>query len=239
MTILITGGKTSLSEELKKNYHKFLIPDVDELDLTNEQSVKDFFLKNTFDCIIHNFSLMNVRECEENKSKAELINVKSTKILIDIINQINPNLKFFHLSTPCIFDGKQGMYDESSVPKPVNFYGLTRMSSEQIVQKLQNYCIIRTNYVSKQKWPHEKAFVDRFGTYLFSEQVAKGLLEILEENISGIIHLCGDKKISMYELAKITTPDIQPITIDDYSGPKLNLDMSLDSKKWKKYSLEY
>ena len=182
---------------------------------------------------------MNVRECEENKSKAELINVKSTKILVDTINQMNSQIKFFHLSTPCIFDGKQGMYDESSVPKPVNYYGLTRMSSELIVQKLQNYCIIRTNYVSKQKWPYEKAFVDRFGTYLFSEQVAKGLLEILEKNISGIIHLCSNKKISMYELAKITTPEIQPITIDDYSGPKLNLDMSLDSKRWKKYSLEY
>ena len=237
MTILVTGGNTSLSKELKKIYDDILIPDSKELDLTNKKNIEQFFSIHDFDCIIHNESLMNVRECEENKPKAEMINVTSTKILVNLIQQINPTIKFIHLSTPCIFDGKEGMYVESSVPCPTNFYGLTRMSSEIIVQKLQNYCIIRTNYVSKEKWPYKKAFVDRFGTYLFTEQVAKGILDLKEENISGIVHLVGDKKISMYELAKLTTPEIQPMTMNDYVGPQLTVDMSLDTKRWKKYKI--
>jgi dTDP-4-dehydrorhamnose reductase len=237
MTILVTGGDNSLSQELEKIYEEILIPDSKELDLTSKESIKQFFSRNNFDCIIHNESLMNVRECEENKSKAEKINVESTKNLVNIIQQMNSGVKFIHLSTPCVFDGKEGMYVESSIPFPVNFYGLTRMSSELIVQKLQNYCIIRTNYVSKKKWPYEKAFVDRFGTYLFTEQVAKGILDLKKENISGIVHLAGDKKISMFELAKMITPNIKPMTMVDYSGPKLNLDMSLDSKRWKKYTI--
>jgi|TARA_B110000196_G_scaffold142326_1_gene123087 dTDP-4-dehydrorhamnose reductase len=237
MTILVTGGNTSLSKELKKIYDDILIPDSKELDLTNKKNIEQFFSIHDFNCIIHNESLMNVRECEENKSKAEMINVTSTKILVNLIQQINPTIKFIHLSTPCIFDGKEGMYVESSVPCPTNFYGLTRMSSEIIVQKLQNYCIIRTNYVSKEKWPYKKAFVDRFGTYLFTEQVAKGILDLKEENISGIVHLVGDKKISMYELAKLTTPEIQPMTMNDYVGPQLTVDMSLDTKRWKKYKI--
>ena len=237
MTILLTGGNTPLSRELKKIYDDILIPDSKELDLTNKKNIEQFFSIHDFNCIIHNESLMNIRECEENKSKAELINVTSTKILVNLIQQINPTIKFIHLSTPCIFDGKEGMYVESSVPCPTNFYGLTRMSSEIIVQKLQNYCIIRTNYVSKEKWPYKKAFVDRFGTYLFTEQVAKGILDLKEENISGIVHLVGDKKISMYELAKLTTPEIQPMTMNDYVGPQLTVDMSLDTKRWKKYKI--
>ena len=49
--------------------------------------------------------------------------------------------------------------------------------------------------------------------------------------------MVGDKKISMYELAKITTPNVLPMKIDEYNGPSLTMDMSLDSKRWKKYSL--
>ena len=239
MTILLTGSNGSLSRELKKIFDNILIPDSKELDLTNKKSIEKFFSIHDFDCIIHNESLMNIRECEENKSKAEMINVTSTEILVNFIQQINPTIKFIHLSTPCIFDGKKGMYVESSSPCPPNFYGLTRMHSEIIVKKLQNHCIIRTNYVSKKKWPYEKAFVDRFGTYLFTEQVAQGILDIKKENISGIIHLVGDKKISMFDLAKLTTPDIQPMTMNDYVGPPLTVDMSLDTKRWKKYKINF
>jgi dTDP-4-dehydrorhamnose reductase len=238
MTILVTGGNTSLSRELKKIFKDILIPDSKELDLTNEKTIEKFFSINDFDCIIHNESLMNIRECEENKSKAEMINVKSTEILVNLVNKQKPRIKFMHLSTPCIFDGKKGMYVETSIPCPPNYYGLTRMFSERIVKKLQNHCIIRTNYISKEKWPYKKAFVDRFGTYLFTEQVAKGILDLNKENISGIIHLVGDKKISMFELAKLTTPEIQPMTMNDYEGPQLTVDMSLDTNRWKQYKLE-
>ena len=41
----------------------------------------------------------------------------------------------------------------------------------------------------------------------------------------------------MFELAKTTTPDVLPMTMDDYSGPKLTMDMSLNTKVWKKYTL--
>ena len=72
---------------------------------------------------------------------------------------------------------------------------------------------------------------------MFAENVAKGIKEILEKDLNGIIHLVGDKKISMFELAKITTPDILPMTMNEYSGPRLTKDMSLDTKIWKKYHL--
>ena len=62
---------------------------------------------------------------------------------------------------------------------------------------------------------------------------------ISQENISGIVHLVGDKKISMYELAKLTTPEIQPMTMNDYVGPQLTVDMSLDTNRWKKYKINF
>ncbi len=92
--------------------------------------------------------------------------------------------------------------------------------------------------LQKKTWPYPKAFTDRFGTYLFAENVAIGISEILNENLNGIIHVVGNEKISMYELAKITTPDILPMTIKEYDGPTLTMDMSLNSERWKKYVLK-
>jgi len=237
MTILVTGGDNSLSQELGKIYEEILIPDSKELDLTNKESIKQFFSRNNFDCIIHNESLMNVRECEENKNKAKKINVTSTKNLVDIIQEITPKIEFIHLSTPCIFDGVSGMFTETSIPNPVNYYGITRMNAENEVKKLQEFVIIRANYVNKGIWPYPKAFTDRFGTYLFSKQVAQGIFDIRQEGVRGIIHVVSDTKISMYELAKMTTPEIEPITMKEYSGPPLTVDMSLDTERWKKYQL--
>ena len=237
MAILVTGGDNSLSRELQIIYEDVLIPDSKELDLTNKESVKQFFLRNNFDCIIHNESLMNVRECEENKDKAKKINVTSTKNLVDTIQEINSGIEFIHLSTPCIFDGVSGMFTETSIPNPVNYYGITRMEAENEVKKLQEFVIIRTNYVNKEKWPYPKAFTDRFGTYLFSKQVAQGIFDIQQKRIRGIIHIVSDTKISMYELAKMTTPEIEPMIINDYSGPPVTMDMSLESTRWKKYKI--
>lgn len=237
MTVLITGGENSLSLELSKIYKDVLVPNSNKLNLTNKKSIENFFEKNDFDIIIHNESLLNIRICEEQKQDAMKINVLSTKNIVDVIKK-QPNTQVIHVSTPCVFDGKSGMYLESSIPYPVNFYGLTRLLAEYLVQELPTYTMIRTNYVSKKKWKYPKAFTDRFGTYLFPEGVAKGIRDVQKQNATGIIHIVGDKKLSLYDLAKITTPEIEPMTLEDYSGPPLTIDMSLDTEKWKKYSLK-
>ena len=67
--------------------------------------------------------------------------------------------------------------------------------------------------------------------------IEKAPSNVIKENLTDIVHIVGDKKISMFELAKITTPSILPMTLTDYSGPPLTIDMSLDTQRWKKYSL--
>ncbi len=237
MTILITGGTGSLGRELKKIYPHSITPTHKELDITNKESTCDFFKSHDIDMIIHTAAMTSVRLCEENKFEAWNTNVTGTKNLVDCAFNSNKNPKFVYISTACVFDGHSGMYAEDSIPYPENFYALTKLLGEFEVQKLSNSLIIRTNFVPKTSWPYEKAFTDRFGTYLFAEQVAYGIHNLVEEKIFGIIHVVGDKKMSIFELAKLTTPNIQPMTISDYVGPKLTMDMSLDTKRWKKYKI--
>ena len=237
MVILITGSTGALGIKLKKIFPKALTPDHKELDITNKEQVIDFFKKNKIDIVIHTAAITSVRKCEEEKELTWKTNVDGTKNLLDGLTQTNSDGKFVYVSTACVFDGHVGMYNESSIPYPENFYALTKLLGEQEVKRLHNHLIIRTNFIAKKKWPYPKAFTDRFGTYLFAEDVANGIKEVLDSDIKKIIHIVGDKKISMFELAKITTPEIEPMTIKEYSGPKLTMDMSLDTERWKKYKI--
>jgi len=238
MKTLITGGSGILGTELKKFFPNSLFPSHSVLDITNREMVFDYFSKNEFDSIIHTAAMTSVRQCESEKELSWSTNVVGTKNLIDATTEFRSNSKFIYVSTACVFDGHTGMYKESSVPYPENFYALTKLIGEQFVKNLKNNIIIRTNFKGKQKWMYPKAFTDRFGTYLFAENVASGIKEIFDANIKGTIHIVGDKKLSMYDLAKINTPSIKPMTIDEYQGPPLTMDMSLDTERWKKYTLK-
>ena len=237
MNILITGGTGSLGKELKIVYPNCFSPTHLELDITSKESVSNFFKLNHVDIVIHTAAITSVRLCEENNPLAWNTNVQGTKNLVSVVQKSTHKIKFVYLSTACVFDGHSEMYTENSIPYPENFYSLTKLLGESEVHHLKNFLIVRTNFVPKKSWPYDKAFTDRFGTYLFADQVANGIYEIIKEKLTGIVHIVGDKKMSVFELAKLTTPNIKPMTIDDYVGPKLTMDMSLDTKRWKKYRI--
>lgn len=237
MVTLITGGSGILGTELKLLYAGALVPAHKELNIGNQKAVLEYFETNNIDLVIHTAALTGIRSCEENKTLAWKTNVEGTRNLVQAVLS-KPGIQFIYVSTACVFDGHTGMYKESSIPHPENFYALTKLLGEHEVNHLPNYLIIRTNFVARKKWPYPKAFIDRFGTYLFADEVAKGINDIQKENLQGIAHIVGDKKISMYELAKLTTADVQPMTIKEYSGPKLTMDMSLDTERWIKYKIK-
>jgi dTDP-4-dehydrorhamnose reductase len=238
MKILLTGGNGVLGQAIQKRIPNCIAPSKNELDITNKQNVLDFVKLHQIDTIIHAAALTSIRNCEENNELAWKTNVIGTQNLIDSISKNNTDTYFMYISTACVFKGDEEMYSEKSIPNPTNFYALTKLIGETSVQSLQNHIIIRTNFVSKKKWPYEKAFTDRYGTYLFVEDVALGIKEILQEKEKGIIHLVGDKIYSMYDLAKITTPDVKPMTLQDYSGPHITINMTLNSLNWKKYQMD-
>lgn len=237
MVTLITGGSGALGTELKKIFPKALAPTHQELDISNKKAVRDFFQKNDIDLVIHAGALTGIRPCEENKQLAWNTNVGGTKNLVEAVLASKHPVQFIYVSTACVFDGHTGMYKESSIPYPENFYALTKLIGEHEVNRLPEYLIIRTNFVAKKKWPYPKAFADRFGTYLFADGVAQGISDVQKEKLQGFVHIVGDRKMSIFELAKLTTPDVQSMTIKEYSGPKLTMDMSLDTERWKKYKI--
>lgn len=237
MTILLTGGNGKLGREIRGIFPECLSPSHNELDITDTKSVLNFVREKNVDKIIHTAALTSIRLCEDKMKEAWKTNVEGTRNLVQSLHECNPSGYFLDVSTACVFMGDEEMYSEESIPYPINFYGLTKLLGELIVQTLSNHLIVRTNFVGKKPWPYKKAFTDRFGTYLFAEDVAKAIKELFHSNVNGLVHVVGDKIMSMYELAKLTTPNIQPMTIGDYSGPHLTINMTLDTKRLKKYKI--
>jgi len=242
--ILITGGTGRLGNACKKILPNAQYPTRLELDLQKPETIINYFNTHAINVIIHLAAMTGIVDCENNKAKAFDINVNGTRRLIETAAK-SGNIKHFILvSTACVFPGSdpEAMEDEDSIPNPKNYYSVTKLLQEEIVKSYNSpqmkITIIRTNF-SSMPWPYPKAFIDRYGTYLFPVGVAKGLRDIIiykPENT--IIHICGDRKLSMYEYAQAGGSEVEPLTLNEYEGPPLTINMSLTTKYWKQYRLE-
>lgn len=242
--ILITGTSGLLGGEFQKLLPNVLAPSHQEMLVEDREKVRNYFEKHKpIDLVIHLAALTKIPRCETEKDRAWAVNVGGTRNIMEIAYEQNPNVYVVYASTPCIFPGnhEDDFYYEESTPNPKNFYGMTKLVGEHItLQSIKNSLVFRANFVAYKKYPFERAFTDRFGTYLFAHQVAKAAIEVIKERPRGVVHIVGDKKLSMYELAKLC-PDsngVKPMTINDYSGiGQLTMNMSMESRQWHKYSI--
>ena len=238
MKVLITGGSGALGESLRKFFKDAFCPTHKELDVTNPNSVNKIILSYKPNVLIHAAALVGIRECENDKEKAWLTNVEGTQNVVNALKKLNNKCYLIYMSTACVFAGEhKKFYTENDIPDPKNYYSLTKLCGEIVIRQYRNSCIIRTNFVPKKQWKYPKAFTDRFGTYLFTDNVAQGIFDVTKKGRKGVIHIVGDKRMSMYELALICSKNVGKMTLVEYEGPPLTIDMSLSTKRWKKYKI--
>lgn len=237
MKLVITGGSGWLGRELRKYFPDALMPSHRELDLADASSIRNWFQGGAQDAVIHAAAITNAERCERERTTAWTVNVIGTETLLKEAMRANPQVYFLYVSTAGVFSGDEGLYDEEAIPCPRNFYCLTKYVAEERIRSFSSVCIVRTNFVSREPWPHGKAFADRWGTYLFAETVAQGIKEVVDARVCGVLHLCGDRRMSLYDVARLTNPHVEPMTLQTYQGPPLPRDLSLITNRWKTYSL--
>ncbi len=77
---------------------------------------------------------------------------------------------------------------------------------------------------------------DRFGTCLFAKDAAGAVGEIVDAGLMGVAHITGQDTVSMYSLARLTTPDVLPMRLSECQGLPFTRDMTLESTRWKRIS---
>lgn len=187
------------------------------LDATKRQDVFNLTEKIKPDLVIDTHSITAVDYCELYPEEAWLVNVEGTKNIAEACKTFGSKLVF--LSSDYIFDGRKGSYSEKDKPKPLNYYGRTKLIGEKIIEALDvNHIIVRTAVLYGIGGFGKKPFIlwvlenlkadkeinvviDQFNNPTLVDNLAKILFELYEKDASGIFHAVGKDNISRYELA--------------------------------------
>ncbi len=222
--VLITGANGQLGSELREICHndgkfQFFFTDVNDLDITDRESVDDFLAKNKINFVVNCAAYTQVDRAEDDEQKAGLINHIAVKYLAESCKK--HDTFFIHISTDYVFDGKNNVpYIEDYQTEPLGVYGLTKLNGEKTVENSGcKHIIVRTSWLYSSfgsnfvktisrlvKEKEElKVVVDQVGTPTYAGDLAKMILSILQsenrEEKQGIYHFSNEGVCSWYDFA--------------------------------------
>ena len=232
-TVLITGANGLLGQKLCRDFsnsYKTVATDLhpqsrvslpnlsyETLDLTDSRALEFHVRFYEPSLVINAASCTDVDLCEINQSEAWAVNVGGVKNLVNVCRE--RRIKLIHFSTDYVFDGENGPYSEDDPPNPVNFYGKTKLESENLIKQSGiDSLIVRTNvlYGFGEKanknfliWLLERlsaggqiqVVTDQFNNPTLADNLSECILEMAERNLSGIFHIGGAEYLSRYDFA--------------------------------------
>ena len=226
-TVLLTGSSgmlgTSIYQELINHYKIYgvditasnHIPPSDQFvgDLTDKSFLHNLLNNIKPEIIIHCAAIVNLKQCEEDKSVTDALHLDVTKELAAY-----SEARIVFISSDSVFDGEKGNYKETDSTNPVNYYGLSKLLGEEIVRENPDHLILRTNIIgfsiplknSITEWAIKSilngesitGFEDVYFTPIYTKHLAKTLTGLLEKNIRGTLHVASSNRLSKYSFLK-------------------------------------
>ena len=248
-TILVTGSSGQLGQSIQSiatDYldYDFVFVNRQQLDLSYETTITDFFEHQNFDIIINCAAHTAVDKAETEPELANQINHLAVQKLANIAKQ--QNTKLIHISTDYVFNGKQYRpYLETDSIEPQSVYGQTKVSGEQAIQNTlkNNAVIIRASWVYSEygnnfvktmlKLGQERdslnVIFDQVGTPTYAKDLAKAIMSIVQSQeflqadfTTNIVHFSNEGVCSWYDFAKTIFAltniqcQVSPIETKDY-----------------------
>jgi len=163
------------------------------------------------DAVINCTGILN-KIAEENKSLAVLLNSYLPHYVDEICRK--NKIKFIHVSTDCVFDGKKGEYTEDSFKDATNFYGqskaLGELNNESSVT-LRTSIVgpdINKNGIGLFQWfmnqeKETNGFDKTIWTGVTTIEFAKCMEKAIKNNLTGLRHAVNNEKIDKYSLISL------------------------------------
>lgn len=226
LNIVVTGGNGQLGSEIRSLAHlfptyKFTFLDIEDIDLSNEGSVRSYFENKSFDFLINCAAYTAVDKAETESEMAHKINAAAVKTLAEIA--LKKQIRVIHISTDYVFSGEFNQpINELASPGPLSVYGKTKLEGEQYLMRiLPNAYVIRTAWVysvfgknfvkSIINLARERSelgiVADQIGSPTYAHDLARTILTIIgsitEKNIDqpGFYHYSNEGVISWYDFA--------------------------------------
>ena len=219
MKVLVTGVKGQLGydvvNELEKRDIEAVGVDIDEMDITDAESVNKVIKEANPDAVIHCAAYTAVDAAEDNVEICRKVNRDGTQNIANVCKELD--CKMIYISTDYVFDG-QGTrpWEPDDKQTPLNVYGQTKYEGELAVSNtLDKYFIVRIAWVVGV---HGKNFIktmlnlsktrtevnvvnDQFGSPTYTYDLARLLVDMVLTDRYGFYHATNEGIISWYEFA--------------------------------------
>jgi dTDP-4-dehydrorhamnose reductase len=212
-----------------------------ELDITIQTQTEKIISLLKPDVIINTAAMTQVDQCETDRDACWKANVTGVENLVAACSKNQIHL--VHVSTDFIFDGSHGPLDETAIPKPVNFYGESKLAGEKLLQQSTvSWTILRTvlvygvtpdmsrsNIVLWVKKSLEEGKTihvvnDQWRTPTLAEDLAMGCFLAATKKARGIYNISGEEVMTPYDIA---------IQTADFFKLNKSLIQATDSSKFK------
>ncbi|MEO1093291.1 MAG: SDR family oxidoreductase [Cyanobacteria bacterium J06638_28] len=192
---------------------------VHPLDLRSEISIQQCWETVKPDAVLHTAAISKVNQCQQDPEGSWPINVDASVKLAR--RCAASGIPFLFTSTDLVFDGTQAPYCETDVPSPINHYGQQKASAEAAIQAVYPQATIcRLPLLYGAKAPTAGCFLQGFlaaiaagkTLTLFTDEVRTpaevtdvvgGLNLVLQQRLTGIVHLGGPQRLNRYELGRL------------------------------------
>lgn len=201
-------------------------------DATDIKELEKIIINGNFDVIINAIGILN-QAAEDNKDMAVFLNSYLPHCLAKITK--NLKTKIIHMSTDCVFSGKQGNYAEKSFKDGETFYDRTKALGELDDNKnvtLRNSIVgpdINPNGIGLFNWfMKQSGTINGFNEVMWTGMTTLQLAKMMEKaaltNATGLYNMVPKNNISKYELLKLFNKYMRnnKIIIDKKDEPKVN-----------------
>jgi dTDP-4-dehydrorhamnose reductase len=186
-------------------------------DFTLRKDIKDACMSIQPDIIINTAAYTDVDAAEKDKQSAWKVNVTGVENLVSVCRSMDAHL--VHFSTDYVFDGEAGPYTETDLPRPLGYYGKTKMAGENAcIGGNIDYTIIRTNVIYGAAHNVKPDFVswvlnnlaerrqfsvvnDQFSNPTFIDDLGYLVDKVLRTRYTGIFNAGGATWLSRYDFA--------------------------------------
>ena len=163
--------------------------------------------------IIHAAAIGDVDRCETEPQLCYLVNVVATREIASEAYRVGARVVY--ISTDYVFPGDRGLYREDDPPRPVNYYGLTKLLGEEAVLAVGG-AVVRTAWIyglgpgrlnfgravveRLSRGEEVRAVADQWGSPTLNTLLAEAVAKLAEREHSGVLHAAGPR-MSRYEFA--------------------------------------
>ena len=240
MKILVTGGRGQLGhdvvEELTRRGIDAVGVDIEEMDVTDKDSVDSVVRGAAPDAVIHCAAYTAVDAAEENEELCRRVNADGPRNIAGVCRELD--IKMLQVSTDYVFDGRgDNFWRPEDECHPQSVYGQTKYEGELAVQNtLEKYFIVRIawsfgvngkNFVKTMLRLSEtndkvRVVMDQVGSPTSAGELAKAIACLLPTENYGLFHgTCegitnwADFTREIYRLAGKSTA-VETVTTEQY-----------------------